>query len=100
MKSEQELIKLRYENRKSDSRVVNHAKNAAFKYWIQKEREKEYIKILKAEFDDLATIKVLEIGAGAGGHIRFFKNLGIPLENIHVNELLEDRVELMRRRRK
>ncbi len=96
MKTEQELIRLRYENRKSNSRVSKHSKNSSFKYWIQKEREKEYRKILKTEFDDLASIKVLEIGAGAGGHIQFFQSLGIPLNNIHVNELLEDRVELIK----
>lgn len=96
MKSEQEKIKERYENRTKDEKIIDHSKNKAFINSIQNEREKEYKKILSSDFDDLKPIKLIEIGAGAGGNIPFFLSLGMPVENIHVNELLPDRVEILK----
>jgi len=40
----------------------------------------------------LILVSILEIGAGSGINLYFFKKMGIKWENIHANELLDDRI--------
>jgi phospholipid N-methyltransferase len=61
-----------------------------------REREKVFGKILKNHFSDISNIQFLEIGAGGGSNIAFFKEAGIKPENIYANELLNDRVVQLR----
>ena len=90
--SETERIKKNYEDYKSNPIV---AKNATFTEYINqvtKEREKLYKNIILSNFRKPNELELLEVGAGAGANLSFFKNLGIIDENIYANELLEDRV--------
>ena len=41
-------------------------------------------------------MRILEIGAGSGDNLLFFKRTGIKWENIYANEIMENRVELLR----
>lgn len=62
--------------------------------YITKEREKIYAEILQARFGKkVREIKVLEIGAGAGGNIPFFLKLGIRPNHFYANELMDYRIK-------
>jgi len=91
--SETDEIKRRYEDRKSSTRVLSAQQNKTYGNFILEEREKVYKNVLKNKFDDFSNLKILEIGAGAGGNLDFFQKLGIPWNNIYANELLEDRLQ-------
>ena len=91
--SETDEIKRRYEDRKSSTRVLSAQQNKTYGNFILEEREKVYKNVLKNKFDDFSNLKILEIGAGAGGNLDFFQKLGIPWNNIYANELLEDRLK-------
>lgn len=94
--SELEEIKKRYEIRKQG--IVRSSKSDFYFNWfIQKEREFRYAKILQYYFgNDLSEIKFMEIGAGAGDNIFFFARRGIKWNNIWANELLADRFEILK----
>lgn len=94
--SELEKIKSRYEKRKTDSDVIAHSGNFYFNHFAQAERELEYLKILYRNFTNFENIKILEIGAGAGGNIYFFLKNGFSNSNIYANELLSDRLEILK----
>lgn len=64
---------------------------------MQEEREDRYAEIVQQEFKSTAEIKILEIGAGSGNNLLFFQQLNIAPENIYANELLDDRVETLRK---
>lgn len=59
---------------------------------IQCDREEIYDWIIKRSFSSLEGINVLEVGAGNGNNLPYFNNLGIPWQQIHANELRDDRV--------
>jgi ubiquinone/menaquinone biosynthesis C-methylase UbiE len=61
------------------------------------ERERIYKRILMKRFETLQGIQFLEIGAGAGANIPFFKSVGIPPGNIFANEMLEDRLAMLKK---
>lgn len=86
--TETEKIKERYDRRKS---VLTKA-GGLYSEFIEKERILIYEKIINDSFNSLHNIRVLEIGAGNGGNIQFFKTLGIKPDLIFANELLEDRL--------
>lgn len=89
-------IKLAYEKRKisSTSSNVNYYFNTYSKF----ERELHYFRFIAKEFPQksFSKLKFLEIGAGHGNNIYFFKNLGFLYENIFANELLEDRISVLK----
>lgn len=86
----------RYEKRKTDHRIARHAANYTYNHFIQSERELIYLDILHSFFEDISTIRILEIGAGHGLNLHFMKKAGIPWQHIHANELLIDRLEILR----
>lgn len=89
--SETDRIKKNYEDYKSNPIV---AKNATFSEYINqvtKERQSLYKQIILSKFKNTEKLKLLEVGAGAGANLTFFKELGFKDENIYANELLEDR---------
>jgi SAM-dependent methyltransferase len=89
--SETDRIKKNYEDYKSNPIV---AKNATFSEYINqvtKERQSLYKQIILSKFKNTEKLELLEVGAGAGANLTFFKELGFKDENIYANELLEDR---------
>ena len=93
--STQKIIE-QYEKRKHDERIKSHSKNFYFNHFIRAERELIYTEIFKKRFISLDSVRFLEIGAGAGDNLFFFKQLGLKWENIYANELLPDRFEIIR----
>ncbi|MGL4599579.1 MAG: hypothetical protein ACRCYO_18790, partial [Bacteroidia bacterium] len=91
-------IRQTYANRKNDPRVMEQGTFTHFITSIVREREALYAQVLKQTFTDLSKIKLLEIGAGGGHNLHFFHQLGIPMENLFANELLEDRQTMIRER--
>jgi len=69
-------IKERYDERKKYA-TTNNVSNFYFNWLIQKERELIYAKILRRYFGvNISHIKLMEIGAGTGDNIFFFRPQG------------------------
>jgi SAM-dependent methyltransferase len=85
-----------YERRKNDEKIKTHSENFCFNHFAQSERELFYTEIIKKRFRSPDSIKLLEIGAGTGGNLFLFKRIGIKWENIYANELLPDRLEVLK----
>lgn len=97
MKTEIEKVFDAYDRRKNNDRVQKNQQNFYFNHFAQSERELKYNEIIKSRFKTLETVKFLEIGAGVGNNIYFFKKIGLAWDNIFANELLPDRfIELKR----
>jgi SAM-dependent methyltransferase len=64
--------------------------------YLLKERQTQYKNILETFFSVSVGIRLLEIGAGTGTNIHFFKHAGINPSNIYANELLPARCEVLR----
>jgi predicted O-methyltransferase YrrM len=91
---ETEQIKIRYEKRKNNPSVQNHHSSKTFISYMTAERTKAFTFLLKNHFQDkLNSISLIEIGAGNGGNINFFKQLNLPVEKLFANELQEDRLK-------
>lgn len=93
MNSEVKNIKERYDKRKTQDSV----KETTYAQFVIKERNSFYQNQIQKHFSNKKEIKLLEIGAGSGMNIDFFKSIGILAENIYANELLEDRVEELKK---
>lgn len=94
MQDELNEIKNRYERRKENH--IQFKRDWFFSYFVQSEREFNYVRIVRSYFSSLISIKIIEIGAGSGSNLLFFHRLGIPLKNIYANELLEERGEKLK----
>jgi SAM-dependent methyltransferase len=97
MIEEKQHIIDRYERRKSNSEVSKHDKEFYFNHFVQSERELKYTEILKDNFNSLEELSFLEIGAGTGTNLFFFKKAGLLWDNIYANELLIDRVNILKK---
>lgn len=73
-----------------------YATGNTYMQYVIEERETWYENFLKDQFDDLSTVKFLEIGAGSGSNIEFFKRMGLKANHILANELIPERVEMLR----
>lgn len=93
-----ETIKMaeRYDKRKMSDEVKKKNSNIYFNHFVQSERELKYTEIIQEKFKSIKDIKVLEVGAGNGGNIYFFKKLGVKWDNIYANELLPYRIEVLK----
>jgi SAM-dependent methyltransferase len=90
MKSEIQRIKQVYEDRDLVYKKLNSI-DYIFNAYIQFERELVYTFILRKQFIEVNDLKILEIGAGNGSNLFFFKRFGLKWENIYANELMEER---------
>lgn len=98
MIDEVDKIKERYEKRLVDPTVAKQGRSEAYIQLSTKEKEAHFKKIITQNFPDLSSIKVLEIGAGTGLNIDFFKKIGLKSHQIFANELIDERVEILRSR--
>jgi len=89
MTNEVENIKDRYDKRKK----LDSFNESTYAKFVVKERNLIYQNQIQKYFSNKNQIKFLEVGAGSGGNISFFKSIGLSPENISANELLADRVE-------
>ena len=92
--SELDKIAERYKRRAPDA--VADKFSIPFTSFIVNEREGRYRKEILKHFDQINNLKILEIGAGGGSNLYFFKDIGILPENIFANELLPERIEQLR----
>lgn len=90
-----DAIAAQYERRKNDPKLKGLYGNTAFNRHSTAEREERFAAILRRSGDPGA-LRLLEVGAGTGGNIPFFRRLGFRPEHIHANELLKDRVDVLR----
>lgn len=90
--SEVDLIAERYSRRlqRGASRVDSGF--SSFQYFSASEREFWFRRELYRLLGPASDLKALEIGAGAGFNIGFFRRMGVNPENIWGNELLPDRI--------
>ena len=91
MKESADIVKEAYEQRKSDAAVIKNNSNASYSAFIVSERDKVYKDFLVSHFNNLNDKTFFEIGAGIGGNLNFFNQLGISWNNIYANELLDER---------
>ena len=96
MNSETQKVVERYEKRKSSDLVLKSSDNYFYNHFIQSERELKYAEILYKHFQSLDSVKFLEIGAGTGVNLFFLKKTGLKWENIYANELIPDRIKILR----
>jgi len=95
MNDETLKIAERYDRRNNDS-IKKIMSNFYFNHFAQSERELKYTEIINSRFKSIESIKLLEIGAGTGGNIYFFKKLGLKWGNIYANELLPERFNVLK----
>jgi 2-polyprenyl-3-methyl-5-hydroxy-6-metoxy-1,4-benzoquinol methylase len=86
-------IENRYRKRKDNP----HKEDFYFQYFAKSERELKYAEIVNKRWNqDIENCKLLEIGAGGGDNLLFFHRLGLSWRNLYANELLSDRISLLK----
>jgi len=93
--NESNRIKEVYEARKLNKQVQFDGRNYDYTYFLRKEREYWYGKII-SKLIDFRSKKLIEIGAGHGDNLFFFERLGINRNQLFANELIEDRIEVLK----
>jgi|SRR5690606_26404592 len=88
-------IAAQYARRRNTPGLKDRYGPGAYTRHLVAEREAHYGRILRQQGAPGA-LRLLEIGAGAGGNIPFFLAFGIDPRKLHANELLPDRVEALR----
>ncbi len=93
--TELDNIRDRYQRRNAD---VDTARPSVVYYErkIRAEREEIISKLIRKRFKDVNAIKILEVGAGTGGNVPLFISIGVQNNNIVLNELLEERLKILR----
>ena len=87
----------RYNRRETNGLNKTDLEKYEFEKFKNKERESYYANILHNLFgSSLSDCKILEIGAGEGKNINFFKQIGIPSKNIMANELISNRIKRLK----
>ncbi|MCX7862006.1 MAG: class I SAM-dependent methyltransferase [Bacteroidales bacterium] len=88
-----EQIKAHYELRNSEAQKKMDERYYIFSQFAAFYRELLFYKILKSEFTSFDQLKLLEIGAGSGYNLFFFKRIGFSYQNLFANELMDDRLK-------
>ena len=91
---ELEEIRLRYKERAAKKSFSSG--DQSFSFYASQERELVYAKLLNELFPDKNDVKLLEIGAGGGNNIKFFHEQGLQWQHLYANELLPERVEMLK----
>ncbi len=82
-----------YKKRENKAHLYDHS---AYVSAVQAELQTALQHALNSHFKDLSKLSILEVGAGHGGNARLLVNAGVDLKNIAFNELLEDRLTILR----
>lgn len=86
-------INEQYSKRDSKSHLYHQSHYINFS---QEEIKEVSEQLIRKYFSDLSDLKLLEIGAGSGHNALMFEKMGIQLKNISFNELLEDRIAVIK----
>lgn len=95
MNNEIKNIFERYQRRENSELVEKNSNFHTYNNYVNFSKEKIMGQIIDSKFEEIETIRFLEIGAGYGFNLYFFNRLGIKWENIYANELLPERVEAL-----
>lgn len=96
IKQEETNIINRYQKRINNEIYEIIGKKMFFIFYSLAEKELIFSKIIKNKFSSVKNLNIIEIGAGTGGNLLFFKKIGFKWENIFANELLTERVVLLK----
>lgn len=92
-------IKRRYQKNKSKIGNIFFEKHKKYTNYLVNEREAVYTKVLRDwHSKDFRGVTFLEIGAGEGTNIPLFCKLGLSMSDIWLNELLEYRIQILKRK--
>lgn len=86
-------INEQYSKRDSKSHLYHQSHYINFS---QEEIKEVSEQLIRNYFSNLGDLKLLEIGAGSGHNAMMFEKMGIQLRNISFNELLEDRITVIK----
>jgi SAM-dependent methyltransferase len=86
----------RFERRKILEGAAKYHTFSPFQHFSRCEREFWYARFLANIFGENKDLSILEIGAGSGDNIIFFRRFGVPVRQIFANELLPERAELLK----
>src|SRR5690606_32667283 len=67
-----------------------------YDHFLTSEKHLHFKRILRHKRTNFENQKILEIGAGSGGNMLFFKSLGFTWDNIYANELTEGRFKKLK----
>ncbi len=62
-----------------------------YHHYSESECHLKYAKIIKDKFQKINDLKIMEIGAGHGHNLIYFKYLGLGWNNIYANDILPER---------
>lgn len=96
MQNEIDNIKARYEARKHSDVNKLYSSGNYYNNAVVAERNKIYFHFIQNKFQHIHNLSLLEIGAGSGGNLYGFLSMGFQLKNMVANELLDDRVEVLK----
>lgn len=81
-------------NKRSDK--AHLYQSSAYTNAAQEEFKKVAKELLSSYFKDLSKVTMLEIGAGNGTNAFMFEEIGLKIENIAFNDLIDERVKNIR----
>ncbi len=87
----------RYERRMNPETAAKYPAFSSFQHFARAEREFWYGRFLTEHFGERKDLAVLEIGAGSGDNLFFFRRFGIHERHIFANELMAERAEPLKR---
>lgn len=94
--NEIERIRRVFEERDLHSNDHNKRDGLYYDHFYTCEKHLHFKKILGYKGKSFEELKILEIGAGLGGNMLFFKSLGFAWHNIYANELTEGRFKKLK----
>jgi SAM-dependent methyltransferase len=86
----------RYEKREKEGIDRQQAQFPVFRRFMKTEREKVYEQVIRKYMKNVADAKIIEVGAGDGSNLEFFKTVGFQPENIYANELIPRKAESLK----
>lgn len=98
MSTEPDAIRQRYERRRTAVAADRYSLLHAANWQTLQERQRAMLRLFaRLGLTDLSALKLVEVGAGAGGNLLEFLRLGFAPEGLQGIELLPERAEQARR---
>ena len=89
--AELKQIRERYQRRQDESIQARYPLFSPFQHYSASEREYWFSERITQAFERPKELRVLDVGAGTGFNLGYFRRLGIPVSQIWAAELLEER---------